>query len=67
MLSESCHCIYDLKFCVPLLDICRHKDRHYSGKDCHAKACAEQALCIPCCQYTHKNYSDWNGYCKKNL
>lgn len=66
-LSDSCHRIYDLKFCVPLLDICRHKDRHYSGKDCHTKACVEQTLHILCCQYSHKNHSDRNGCCKKNL
>ena len=66
-LSDSCHRIYDLKFCVPLLDICRHKYRHHNGKDCHAKACTEQTLYILCCQYSHKNHSDRNGYCKKNL
>ena len=66
-LSESCRHIYDLKFCVPLLDICCDKDRHHNGKDCHTKACTEQTLQILCSQYSHKNYSDRNGYCKKNL
>lgn len=65
--SESCRHIYDLKFCVPLLDICCDKDRHHNGKDCHTKACAKQTPHILCCQYSRKNHSDRNGYCKKNL